>query len=143
MKENKEMKSRFAYGMFAGFALAFVFFFLFFLFFFPSAFRAVTVKNPSGYQSAVYGPASLTNAAPELPNAYYDGQHVAYYEPESPYGSYPLVSTPTAYNMKSGRVNSPQYHRPGITAYANPASPSLSYYPGYQIPDHAPAYPAA
>jgi hypothetical protein len=141
-KENKEMKSRFTYGMFAGFALAFVVFFLFFLFFFPSAFRAVTAKNPSGYQSAVSVPASLATAAPEPSNGYYDGKYVTYYAPHSPYGSQPLVSAPDAYRREPARV-SPDHYVSGIVPYSQPKSTIPNYHhPEYRSPVYAPACPA-
>jgi len=75
-KENKEMlRFRFTYGMFAGFALAFVLFF-FFLFFFPGTFRGVTAKNPE-YRSAAY---------PAPGGSYtYDHDYIAYYEPPTYY----------------------------------------------------------
>src|ERR1051325_5056842 len=73
-KENKEMKSRFTYGMFAGFALACLFFF-FFLFFFPNVFRTLTAKNPQNYPNPV--------AMTEYP-VYYDGEYVSYSIPTDP-----------------------------------------------------------
>ena len=86
MKENKEMKSRFTYGFFAGFATACLFFFLFFLFVFPSTFRGKTEKNPLSYQSVLHPPTSPDAARPGV--AYYRsgnyaanyGEYVDYYE---------------------------------------------------------------
>ena len=83
------MKSRFTYGMFAGFALACLFFF-FFLFFFPNVFRNLTAKNsPSNRPVATatvptyHDEQYAAYHAPTAP-AYYDEEYVAYHPPTAP-----------------------------------------------------------
>lgn len=68
------MKSRFAFGMFAGFALACLFFF-FFLYFYPSVFRAQAAKNSPAYDMAN----SSNPMVEELPAESYDSDPVAKY----------------------------------------------------------------
>src|SRR5947207_1189685 len=109
MKENKEMKSRFAYGMFAGFALACLFFF-FFLFFFPNVFRTLTAKNSPNYPN----PVAMTAYPP-----YYDHEYLAYINPADP-------QEPTA--EPSG--NGPE----GYTAYVPDRDYTPEYYGGYEAP---------
>ena len=99
------MKSRFTYGMFAGFALACLFFF-FFLFFFPNVFRTLTAKNPQNYPNPV--------AMTEYP-VYYDGEYVSYSIPTDP-GAAP--AQPNGYG--------PEVY----TAYSPDADYTPEYYDG-------------
>lgn len=74
------MKSRFTYGMFAGFALACLFFF-FFLFFFPDVFRNLAAKKSPNNSPVAAAPAPVPYAneyvAYQPPTAYYDYEYVA------------------------------------------------------------------
>ncbi len=149
-KENKEMKSRFTYGMFAGFALACLFFF-FFLFFFPNVFRNLAAKNSPNYYpvAAVPSPVGYANEyvayGPQAPAAYYDDEYVAYNPQvapaEQPYTPYDYAGTPGYSNPPSkdypARGNAWSGNVP--SAPQQPASPKLiaygpPYEPGYDVP---------
>jgi hypothetical protein len=111
LKENKEMKSRFAYGMFAGFGLACLFFF-FFLFFFPNVFRTLTAKKSPTYPN----PVAMTQVPP-----YYNYEDVAYNKPDP----------------EAPPVEPVDYSPEGYTAY----SPDGDYIPAYDDAPDAPQAP--
>jgi hypothetical protein len=133
-KENKEMKSRFTYGMFAGFGLACLFIF-FFLFFFPQVFRALTAKNSLPY--------AITVAMTHDP-VYYQQDYVAYsipgnrevppaeplgYDPNGYYASPTNAECPPAYDDQPS-VSEVPYRLDPVIAYYNPAGDLPADYPG-------------